>query len=432
LSGVAENGFGESIVTTSQDWWKLLALTLLFGGASLVLLGSLYDPLDPALATARWILVGGALAVMLPFVPSAIARFVPRGRSAILISLWLAFGACCLLSAIATEDNRQAIVNTLWLLLVVPPLFLIGLPLLLGEKGAMLVTLALLISHVFYLAVSLCLYPDLHFEYKGIFGHPNGMGVTAAIVAITSLCCLVEAVQLGSRGGLLGGALALLFAGSSFLVMVSGSRTSLLAVLAAAALGACVCVGRLRRVHVLSLALGGLMLFWAGSTVPNLGIAQQIWQKHADQVTKGDTLSKRDEIWMKVIDDMHWLGNGSDYFPGTVGISSHNSIMFIIGQQGPIAAFFIVCVAVLGLAWSTGRAFRERARKPFSAAPAMVSVCFWVLSMGEGMFGAIGTGITLAYLLSVGVTLADDMPIGLPELQVAPCPQPGTTDGGAC
>jgi O-antigen ligase len=276
----------------------------------------------------------------------------------------------------------------------------------------------LLISHAAYIVVSLCLYPDVQFLYKGIFGHPNETGMTAVVVAACSLAWIVERVRTGSLTGWARAGLGLLFGSSSVLVIVSGSRTSLLALIVTAGTAIIVCTRLLHRKRLFSMLAGGLGIFSVGTAVlPQLDFTEQIWLKHSQQVMKGDILSKRTDIWMKVIDDMQILGNGSEYFPETVGISSHNSLMHIIGERGPIAAFFMACVAVLGLVRAWHHAVRDRGYSSFAAAPLLISVCFWVLSMGEGIFGSLGTGITVAYLLSIGIVVT-----GETTFSVAPAP----------
>jgi O-antigen ligase len=396
-------------VTKFLFCWYLLALALLFGGASLTNLGSAYDPLDPAVSTTRWILIAGSLAALSPSLLTAIARFDPTAKSIILILLWLAFGAVCLISSVAADDHVDGIASALWILIGVPLVFFVGLPGAFRDQAAKLLVLALLISHTSYIVVSFTRYPDLHFGYKGIFGHPNGTGVTAAVLVVCCLAWIVERVQTLSFRGPSAVALGMLFGWNCFLVMVSGSRTSLFAVIVTTAASAIMCAKHLYRRHLFPALASGLVLASLGTAfLPDVSIAQAMWQKHMRQVMKGDVLSKRDEIWMKVIDDMRLLGNGSEYFPGTIGISSHNSLMHIIGQRGPIAAVFITCLAALGMIRAIAQAVRIRQQRSFSATPALISVCFWTLSMGEGMFGGFGTGITLAYLLSIGIVIAGD------------------------
>jgi hypothetical protein len=148
-----------------------------------------------------------------------------------------------------------------------------------------------------------------------------------------------------------------------------------------------------------------LLLGLATVFVPELGVAQQIWGKHTEQIMKGDVFSKRDEIWEKTLDDMRLWGNGSTYFSESVGISSHNSIMHIIGENGPVAALLMILFAGIAAAIALRQAFIRRRRKVFDALPALIATCFWTMSAGEAMFGSLGTGITLAYLLSVGIAI---------------------------
>ena len=285
-------------------------------------------------------------------------------------------------------------------------MFFVGLPGALGKYAGKLVVLALLISHTAYIVVSLYLYPNVQFLYKGIFGHPNETGVTAVVVATCSLAWIVERVRLGSLEGWVRAILGILFGGSSVLVAVSGSRTSLMALMVTAATATIVCTRFLHRKRMLWMLAGGLGIFSIGTACfPQLDFVEQIWQKNTQQIMKGDILSRRTDIWAKVMDDMQILGNGSEYFSETVGISSHNSLMHIIGERGPIAAFFMVCIGGLGMIRAWHHADGDRGRRSFAAAPLLISVCFWVLSMGEGIFGSLGTGITLAYILSIGIVI---------------------------
>jgi O-antigen ligase len=405
-------------MTGFRFYWNLAALSVLFGGASIIHLGSAYDPLDPAFLTLRWGLIAIALIALSPNLLSAIARFPVTRKAALVILLWMAFGTVCVLSAVITEDHFDGIASTLWLLFPVPVIFFVGLPQALNGSSSRLLILGLLISNIFYIVLSFCLYPTLQFEYKGIFGHPNSLGVTAAVVAVCCLAWMLERMQTLSFRGLPVVALLVLFAASSFLVMVSGSRTSLIAVLMTLAVAAMIYArSRHKAKTVFPLAATLVLISLGLALLPDTGIAQQIWVKNSQQVLRGDILSKRDEIWMKVLDDMRLFGNGNDYFPDSVGISSHNSLMHIIGQRGPIAALLMAGFALAGMVRAFRQAFMRDARHSFSAAPALIGVCFWSLSMGEGMFGSIGSGMTLAYLFSVGVAISGgwSLPVQFPR-----------------
>jgi len=403
-------------MTRPPLWWSLLALISVFGGAALLLLGSAFAPLDPTLAMARFVLIGGGLFALFPFLPSGIARFRTTVGGATSIFLWLLFGVLCLISSVVTYDTVRATGGVLWMLIGVPIIFFIGLPAVLGENAGKLVVLGLFVSHSLYIAISFYIYPELRFEYKGLFGHPNEMGMTAAVLALCCLAWIVERAESGTftRNSIV--ALTTLFAANCVLVVASGSRTSLLAVLVTTAAAAFFCsrsLPRRRLFPTISVTLVALLLGVA--FLPDLSFAQKTWDKHMQRLIKGDVLSKRDEIWEKTIDDLHFWGNGGEYFSEDIGVSAHNSLMQIMGERGPVAALIMACFAVLGLVRAFERALRRVPRRKFGATPALVSICFWTLSTGEGLFGSLGTGITLAYLVSVGVCLARETQHSVPQ-----------------
>jgi O-antigen ligase len=366
------------------------------------------------------VLIGGGLFALSPFLPSAIARFRTTVWGAVTVCLWVAFGVACLISSVLTYDDARTTASTLWILLGVPVIFFLGLPGLLGYNAGRLAILALFVSHALYVVVSFYLYPDLYFEYRGLFGHPNEMGMTAAVLALCCLAWIVERAESGTFTRKTGSALAALFGASCFLVVASGSRTSLLAVLITTAAAALVCARSLPRRRLLSAFSATLLLLFVGITLlPDLGFVQKTWDKHMQQLMKGDVLSKRDEIWETTITDMRFWGNGGDYFTTTVGISAHNSLMHIIGERGPVAALFMVCFAVVGMLHAFRQALSHGPRRAFRATPVLISICFWTLSTGEGMFGSLGTGITLAYFLSVGMGLTEGAHFRAPVVRFA-------------
>ena len=81
--------------------------------------------------------------------------------------------------------------------------------------------------------------------------------------------------------------------------------------------------------------------------------------------------------------------------------------MHIIGVNGFIAGMLMVLFAVVSLFYAV-MYFRKHCQEDcYAIAPLTFMICFWTLSMGEGMFGSLGNAMTLAYLLSIGVIMTD-------------------------
>ena len=70
-----------------------------------------------------------------------------------------------------------------------------------------------------------------------------------------------------------------------------------------------------------------------------------------------------------------------------------------------VAAVLLVCFASLSFFYAYRYAKAHVKHDIYAIAPLSICVCFWVLSMGEGMFGKLGSGINLAYFLSVGIVI---------------------------
>ena len=127
--------------------------------------------------------------------------------------------------------------------------------------------------------------------------------------------------------------------------------------------------------------------------------------------------SGREYIWQKTIEDMNLLGNSSNYFEFNFSFSAHNTVIHILGVNGIIAMELIVLFAIASFFY-TYRYFRIYGQKDsFAMAPLILTTCFWILSMGEMMFGSLGKSITFAYLLSVGVVMTKPRVTGKTKLK---------------
>jgi O-antigen ligase len=143
------------------------------------------------------------------------------------------------------------------------------------------------------------------------------------------------------------------------------------------------------------------------STIFFLGYKQLdiLWYA-LEQLDKKEGLSGREDIWIKTFADMRLLGNGNDYFESNFGLGAHNSIITALGVNGVIAALLMSVLAIFSLFYAYVYFKNSSKKDDYAIAPLIINICFWILSMGEGMFGSLGTAITIAYVLSLGIMMA--------------------------
>lgn len=394
--------------TTIRDVLLLGALVALFGAASLLNLGSSTLPLSHTLDRIRITTVAMVLVVLTPYCFLQNTYHSIGWRSLRLLIPWCLFAATCLLSALLVRYGTRSVLGALWFLVGVPVWFFLIIPAVFGKRSSKYITISLFLSHVPYLLISVTLSPNLYFQYRGIFGHPNEVGVTATVGSICVLIAIIESIQ---RQRFSAGAqwkLLPTFAVLAFFVCLSGSRTSLLALLVCSSACACFFAKHWRSQHWVSAVVAVALVLSAASTLSGkLNVFERLWQKHSTSMSKGDTLSKRTEVWGEVWDDIAVLGNGIDYFERVIGVSPHNSVVRILGERGPVAALFLTVFAVGALLRAFRRATKAPVGEEMSCAPLIIGLCFWSLSLGEAMFGNLGTGITLAYYSTIGVLLRE-------------------------
>jgi hypothetical protein len=241
--------------------------------------------------------------------------------------------------------------------------------------------------------------------YKGIFIHPNTLGLLASIL----LSCLWSYFMAYSRRHRPRKRFFICFFAAIALcvwaIVLSGSRTSLVAATVASIAALFLMVRKRRKSVVVLLAMIAYLGLWAfQSTETGEQMIDAVMNKNNRQYMHDETLSGRAAIWTKIIEDSRALGNGSDYFGDVIGISSHNSVMRVLGERGVFAAALLACFGLLSLVYSYQYAAKRFDADPFSAGPFLTILTFWTLSFAEGVFGAFGTGITLAMFLSAGIT----------------------------
>lgn len=379
----------------------VVLLALLFGGASLTNLGTLEAPLDPSISILRFLAIGVSLLGLTTL--AGIDRCIIPVKPLSLTFLWSGFSLAVFISGFANNDmivQRDG----LWLLIAVPMIFFNALPKLMHKSANILITLGLLLGVSPYIIISLLLNPIWQSDskiYSGIFPNSNQLGFTTAILS----------------SGIFILAIGFLFRKKSLtqvLIVNISLLTCLVTILISNA-----------RTAIITFSCMSLFLIWNIVQKPRnffiafvIGIiiavvtftvsAENPWLfERISEVQEKDSLSGRNDIWFKTIIDMTLLGNGEKYFETNFGLGAHNTIVHILGVNGLIACIFMVLFAIISYGYAWVYFQKHRSEDCYAIAPLVFMTCFWILSMGEGMFGSLGNAMTIAYMLAIGVIMSD-------------------------
>jgi O-antigen ligase len=388
----------------------LCLLAALLGGASLVGLGSADLPLDPIVFRIRYLLVGGSLAGL--FCLGWTTPWSLNQSRWPLFLLWLLFSLAVVLSGLVNE-NAETLREGFWLLIAAPFLFFRIVPGILGQSTAPLLGWGLILGHLPYLVLSLMQVPITAGQYRGIFANSNQFGLVGITVGAGFLILLSGSFsQQRSPLYVLGLLLGLLV--TVLLVLVSSARTSLLAF---GLMGIIVILQGITNPRVLGFTVMALFGVSCAVAIYFGDILRNLWQSieagYVQKVTDYDAFNGRLDIWQKTIADLRLFGYGSnDYFLKNFGHGGHNTLIDTLGKNGLVATYCLLLMGLLGLYFSIRHLQSNRPASPYRFAPLILSVGFWISSQGESMFGALGKGMTLAYLIALGILLtqqhADD------------------------
>jgi len=381
----------------------VILLAALFGGASLISLGSHDSPIDPFFLELRYTLIGSSIFLLLCMSGFDVWPRFPK-RSTALVLTWILFSFASILSSIAHSEVRE-IANSLWFLFGVPLIFFVLLPRLIRNNTEIIIPVALILGHMPFVIISLLKTP-ITYPYQGILGNPNQMGVIGATISASSLIllsvCLFKKQPIWQVAFIL-----FMLVGSLALILMSGSRTSLLSFFIMLLIFTWkVGTGKYVFKKILRLFIPIIGLFFILQNFKNeitdfmvIGITNKFWVKYQT----GDVLSERGDIWRKTFEDISILGNGSHYFDLNFGKGGHNTFIVILGENGIIAAVLFICFAVIVTlaAYQHDKKSRYFCNSDFST----ILICFWSLSVGEDMFGSLGKGITLAFMLNTGMII---------------------------
>jgi O-antigen ligase len=380
----------------------VILLAILFGGASLTNLGSSEAPMDPVISVIRFAMIGFSL-LSLSFM-SGSDMWNIHIKPLPLNTVWMAFASIVLLSGIF---NTQATVirDGFWFMIVVPMVFFNAIPKLMNKSANILITLGLLLGTSPYIILSLVLNPIWQSDsriYSGIFPNANQLGFTTTVVS-AGVFILAIGILFSKKSSL-----EILLVNTSLvmcflIILISNARTSLIAFLCMSALMIWKLMQKPKNVlitFVMAIIIGFISFLFS---------AQNPWfiERVAEIQSKDQGLSGRNDIWFQTISDMELLGKGDTYFNDNFGIGAHNTIIHILGVNGILAVILIVLFTIMTFYYACAYFQKNIQEDPYAIAPLLFMTCFWILSMGEGMFGSLGNAMTLAYMLSIGVIISD-------------------------
>jgi O-antigen ligase len=375
-------------------------LSVLFGGTSLVGLGSSNIPLDPAVLKLRYLLVASSLLILILMSPFKQWGFHRQTRP--LLLLWMLFGCGLVMSGLANNDTT-IFRDGLWQMIAVPFIMFNAVPKAMKKNTNLLMGMGLVVGQIPYIVTSLVLYPPGNGTlYRGVFANSNQMGFNCATMSAGLFILLIGARSAKKNAWCLlpiSAALLTLFV----LIFLSNSRTSMIVFF----IMFCLFLGEfvknqksVKKMIAIALVTVTAVLLWGGEQIEAMNKTLN------NNFEAKEGLSGRDLIWGQTLDESDLLGHGSKYFELNFGMGGHNTIIEVIGQNGIIAAHLLIAFAIASFFY-TYAYFKTYAKEDCGAiAPFLITVCFWSLSMAEVMFGSLGNAMTLAYMLSIGIVIS--------------------------
>lgn len=235
--------------------------------------------------------------------------------------------------------------------------------------------------------------------YRGVFGNANQLASVSATVLVVFVAItfkrfedkLVRVNTEQTKSPLV----PLIFVGAlMFLITTTTSRTSFLTSVAVIMVATSLLVLNLfkkkKKKKLISLFKRSFRLlppafilyFLSNRFFPlNEAIEANILSKFERK--SGATFSGRDAIWSETINRVGFFGGGSDFFVETVGISSHNTFLQILGNFGWIPMILFVFFLLYALYKSVKLYFKDDGKYKYIT-PLMLTA-FFTLSMGEDL-----------------------------------------------
>lgn len=307
----------------------------------------------------------------------------------VIMYLFMLFGA---LSALFNTDPKLIINTTVIFFLYVSTFIVIPT---FNKIGQDVIVKSALISNLPILLIPIIVYGFNTTPYRGIFYNPNAMGtisVTIFAVFLSKIFKNIELQLFSKKSNKLKTFKLIAYSLSMiYLVVLSGSRTSVLTALILIIAGVLVIsfklinngrlFGLIRGALLMSIIGLGSIIFSKVSGLYDYLYLNVIY-KFELKYQRGDVLANRGEVWRQTFSDAKILGNGSEYFTSSTSISAHNTFINVLGEYGwlPLGLFvLLLMVFIFKSAKYTSSADR------YSYLPLMITLSFVSMSMAENM-----------------------------------------------
>lgn len=379
----------------------IILLSMMFGGASLLRINPEYLP---SVSQLRYMLflVPLIVFILVFFLRYSYIRF---GKMTLPFWFWLLF-ACTVIITATIKADAGFLIDGFWFFLGVPLVFFIILPQILKENANKFIAAALFIGHAPYIIITILEQPvSSNFLRIGfsVFNNPNGLGSVAGACALGLIILIYYSLERRHLGGLIYFyALVIILLLVMGIILFSRARTPLLALLIAIGSILITAKPKIQRItkaiSVLLFFLGTAFLFRGELLIE---LIQSMQDKFEEKST--DLLSGRLDIWSYVFRNTNIIGYGEDFFD-PLGRGAHNSFLNVLAFHGVIAVLFFVLFFLSSIFYSYQYSKRNR-KTPYGIVPFVIIIFYGAVSFATGKFGNIGSGITIAFFLSVGVVI---------------------------
>lgn len=393
-----------------------ILLVTMFAAASLLEFGSTTVPIDPVVLKLRYLLVFLSLIGIFLLALKDKRNWHEWKFNRQLnpfLGIWIAFCGMVEISGCINQD-LISIRDGYWLMIGVPLFFFYAIPRLLKGTGNAVIPSALVISHMPFLLGSLIFNPPFTADqifYSGILGNSNQLGFVSTVTAAGILILLWGGFCAKKPFFLLCFLVSLLIITIGVLFFAF-ARTSIISLVVMILVCATIFFLRqpksLIKIAFVSSFVISILLFQLDriSQYISYGLGIDIFSLFQK---KEAGLSGREEIWLRTIKEATILGHGSSYYD-SFEHGPHNTIIKMLGVYGAISMYITIFLAIASIIYARAYFKAHFSTNFYAMTPLIITICFWMLSIGEDMFGSLGKGITLAYFATMGVMMTEFSP----------------------